>query len=262
MHVYSKSKWKRMSIKLNNSLSPLAAHLWKVTEITILKSIAYLSRQAVHSPYKSGLTSTWAVPPKKEPSAPTSMATRTAHQTASSSPMKAPKATNTTHTTTSLASIPSLLSIHMPSPASQPKVTSQHGSGYLALHHPPRFHSWVPTHMYQSSWSALVCLVYPMPSSNATLEFFQLDTLVPSYCWPNKWLDSIWRPCPRILNTSPSVGTLPAPKNSKVPPTVTHFKYSQCHLDYHPEASPAGRAQQQALLSNICHVAHYIIFPW
>ena len=69
-------------------------------------------------------------PSRAVPLAPTSTTTRTACQTASSSPTKALKAAKTTHTTTSSAMVSSLLAIHVPSPASQPKVSGkQEGSG-------------------------------------------------------------------------------------------------------------------------------------
>ena len=110
--------------------------------------------------------------------------------------MKALKAAKTTHPTTSSATVPSLLAIRIPS-ASQPKVSSkQQGSGDLKLPCPASStklpllgadaHLHVPELLKQARVSNLSDAITQMPPP----ESFHLDTLVPSYSWPNQWLDS------------------------------------------------------------------------
>ena len=210
------------------------------------------------------------------PLTPTSTTTRTARRTASSSPVKALKAAKTTHTTTSSATVPSLLAIHVPSSASQPKVSSkQQGSGDLKLPRPASSiklpllgadaHLHVPELLKRARVSNLSAAITRMPPP----ESFRLDTLVPSYCWPNQWLDSTdalpreskyiavgWHPtrAHEFQNTS-----LQQFRSALNIPNVVAL--GEVGLDYHREASPTGRAQQQTLLSNMCQLAHQYNLP-
>ena len=211
------------------------------------------------------------------PSTPTSTTTtRTARRTASSSPVKALKAAKTTHTTTSSATVPSLLAIRVPSSASQPKVSSkQQGSGDLKLPRPASStklpllgadaHLHVPELLKRARVSDLSAAITRMPPP----ESFRLDTLVPSYCWPNQWLDSTdalpreskyiavgWHPtrAHEFQNTS-----LQQFRSALNIPNVVAL--GEVGLDYHREASPTGRAQQQTLLSNMCQLAHQYNLP-
>ena len=176
------------------------------------------------------------------------------------------KAAKTAHTSTSSSAVPSLLSLHVPLPATKPKATSQpckQGSGDLESPHPvpttPTLpllgvdaHLHVPEllkHTYVSSLpNALTQLSPP--------ESFWLDMLVPSYCWPNKWLQSMddlpqeakhitfgWHPTCANKFSSTSLQQFEAAL------TIPNIALGEVGLDYHCEASPADRAQQQALLS-------------
>ena len=163
-----------------------------------------------------------------------------------------------------------------PQPASQPKVSSKHqGSGDLKLPHPASStklpllgadaHLHVPELLKRARVSNLSAAITRMPPP----ESFHLDTLVPSYSWPNQWLDSMdalpqeskyiavgWHPthAHKFQNTS-----LQQFRSALNIPNVVAF--GEVGLDYHCEASPTGRAQQQTLLSNMCQLAHQYNLP-
>ena len=100
-------------------------------------------------------------------------------------------------------------------------------------------------------------------------ESFSLNTLVPSYCWPTQWLDSTdalpqeskyiaigWHPTCTHEFWSTSLQQFEAALN--IPSVVA---LGEVDLDYHCEVSPTGRAQQQALLSNMCQLVHWYNLP-
>ena len=93
--------------------------------------------------------------------------------------------------------------------------------------------------------------------------------LVLSYCWPNKWLQSTddlpwegkhivvgWHPTCANELSSTSLHQFEAALN--IPNVVA---LGEVVLNYHCEASSAGRAQQQALLSQMCKLTHKYNLP-
>ena len=117
-------------------------------------------------------------------------------------------------------------------------------------------------HTHVSSLSNAITQLSP-------LESFWLDTLISSYCWPNKWLQSTdalpweakhiavgWHPTCANKFSSTSLHQFEAALN--IPNVVT---LGEVGLDYHHKASPPGRAQQQALLSQMCKLAHQYNLP-
>ena len=98
---------------------------------------------------------------------------------------------------------------------------------------------------------------------------FCLDTLVPSYCWPNQWLDSMdalpqeskyivigWHPTCTHEFCSTSLQQFEAALN-----IANVIALGEVGLNYHHEASSTGRVQQQALLSHMCQLAHQYNLP-
>ena len=188
--------------------------------------------------------------------------------------MKAAKTTHSSSTT-----VPSLLSIHVPLPAHKPKSTSQpskQGSGDLELPHPVSSTPLLPllgadAHLHVPELLKRT-RVSNLPDAITRLlppESFQLDTLVPSYCWPNKWLQSTddlpqeakhitvgWHPTCAQEFSNNSLHQFEAALN--IPNMVA---LGEVGLDYHREASPTGRAQQRALLSQMCKLAHQYNLP-
>ena len=189
------------------------------------------------------------------------------------------KAAKTTHTSTSSTTVPSLLSLHVPSPAYQPKSTNQpskQGSGDLELPHPasstpplPLLSADVHLHVPELLKNTHVSSLSDAITRLSPPESFWLDTLIPSYCWPNKWLQSTdallqeakhiavdWHPTCANKFSSTSLHQFEAALN--IPNVVT---LGEVGLDYHCEASPPGRAQQQALLSQMCKLTHQYNLP-
>ena len=149
------------------------------------------------------------------------------HHTASSSPVKAVKAAKTSHTSTSLSTVPSFLSLCVPSPAPSPKLPANSTSrgpviwSHLTLPQPlPCFHSLVPMHisMFQSFWDVPMYPACLMPS----LDSHHLS--------PSSWI--YWShpiagpingcspliPYPGNVNTLQLACTLLAPMNSPALP--------------------------------------------
>ena len=200
-------------------------------------------------------------------------------QITSSSPVKAVKAAKTTHTSTSSSTVPSLLYLHVPSPATKPKTTSQphkQGSGDLESPCPSSATPILPLLGVNAHLHVLELLKHTCVSSlsNALTQLsppqsFQLDMLVPSYCWPNKWLQSTdtlpweakhiaigWHPTCTNEFSSTSLQQFEATLN--IPNVVA---LGEVGIDYHCEASPASRAQQKPLLSQMCKLTHQYDLP-